>query len=170
MNFFEITRLHSGQMRLSKERIDLYYMMVQLCDEISPVLELRGNFVTLCLREDLVICADPDKMARVFGNLLKNASAYSYPNTEITVSAEETETQVVLSFQNKGKTIPPEKLPLLFDKFYRLDGSRTSDTGGTGLGLAIAQEIVILHGGTIQALSGEETVTFRLRLPRERLC
>ncbi len=168
--FFEITRLHSGQMRLSKERIDLYYMMVQLCDEISPVLELRGNFVTLCLREDLVICADPDKMARVFGNLLKNASAYSYPNTEITVSAEETETQVVLSFQNKGKTIPPEKLPLLFDKFYRLDGSRTSDTGGTGLGLAIAQEIVILHGGTIQALSGEETVTFRLRLPRERLC
>lgn len=163
--FFEITRFNSGQIQLTKERIDLYYMLVQLCDEVSPVLELHGNFVKLYLRENLIIRADPDKMARVFGNILKNAAAYSYPDTEIKISAEETDTYVTISFQNKGKTIPAEKISLLFDKFYRLDASRVSDTGGTGLGLAIAKEIVTLHGGTIRAESEKETVTFIVKLP-----
>lgn len=163
--FFEITRFSSGQMQLAKERIDLYYMLVQLCDEVSPVLEQHGNSVKLQVQEELTICADPDKMARVFGNLLKNAAVYSYPGTEITILAAASESQVTISFQNRGKTIPPEKLSQLFDKFYRLDASRVSDTGGTGLGLAIAKEIVSLHGGAIWAESEKETVTFALRLP-----
>lgn len=163
--FFEITRFNSRQIQLSMEQIDLYYMMVQLCDEVSPVLEGRGNFVVLDLNEDLVIFADPDKIARVFSNIIKNAAAYSYPKTEIRICARKTEEDVLISFQNKGKTIPAEKLPLLFDKFYRLDSSRISDTGGTGLGLAIAKEILTLHGGEIQVRSERETVTFIVRLP-----
>lgn len=163
--FFEITRMNSGQMRLAKERIDLYYMLVQLCDEMSPVLESQGNRVVLDLKEDLAIFADADKMARVFGNLLKNAAAYSYPNSEITITALEKDGYVVISFRNRGRTIPAEKLPLLFDKFYRADAARESGTGGTGLGLAIAKEIILLHGGTIRAASEEETVTFLLSLP-----
>lgn len=163
--FFEITRLNTGQIRISRERIGLYYMLVQLCDEISPVLDANGNSVVLDLDEELVIYADPDKMARVFANMMKNAAAYSYPKTEIHISAKETDTDIIISFQNKGKTIPAEKLPLLFDKFYRLDSSRVSDTGGTGLGLAIAKEIISLHGGKIWAVGGEESVTFTVRLP-----
>lgn len=163
--FFEITRLNSGQIRLKKEKIDLYYMLVQLCEEVSPILDMHGNRAVLDMKEDLIICADPDKIARVFSNILKNAAAYSYQKTEIRISAKETDTHVVISFQNRGKTIPPEKLPLLFDKFYRLDTSRVSDTGGTGLGLAIAKEIVSLHGGTISAGSEGEVITFILRLP-----
>ncbi len=163
--FFEITRLNTGQIRISRERIGLYYMLVQLCDEISPVLDANGNSVVLDLDEELVIYADPDKMARVFANMMKNAAAYSYPKTEIHISAKEADTDIIISFQNKGKTIPAEKLPLLFDKFYRLDSSRVSDTGGTGLGLAIAKEIISLHGGKIWAVGGEETVTFTVRLP-----
>lgn len=163
--FFEITRLNSEEIQLSKQRIDLYYMLIQLCDEISPILEARGNRITLNLDENMVIFADPDKIARVFGNLLKNAAAYSYPKTEINILAERIDKYSVISFQNKGKTIPTEKLPLLFEKFYRADSSRVSDTGGTGLGLAIAKELVVLHGGTIQAVSEKETVTFILRLP-----
>ncbi len=163
--FFEITRMNSGQMQLAKERIDLYYMLVQLCDEMSPVLESQGNRVVLDLKEDLAVFADADKMARVFGNLLKNAAAYSYPNSEITITALEKDGYVVISFRNRGRTIPAEKLPLLFDKFYRADAARESGTGGTGLGLAIAKEIILLHGGTIRAASEEETVTFLLSLP-----
>ena len=68
-------------------------------------------------------------------------------------------------FQNKGDAIPAEKLPALFDKFYRLDEARISDTGGTGLGLAIAKEIILLHGGRIQASSENDTVTFTVELP-----
>lgn len=163
--FFEITRLNTGQIQLSKERIDLYYMLVQLCDEVSPILEAHGNSMVLDMNEDLAIYADPDKIARVFANIMKNAAAYSYPNTEVRISAKETDSDIMLVFQNKGKTIPPQKLPLLFDKFYRLDSSRISDTGGTGLGLAIAKEIISLHGGEIWAASENETVTFAVRLP-----
>lgn len=163
--FFEITRLNSGQIRLSKESINLYYMLVQLCDEMSPVLAVHGNTVALHLDEDMDICADPDKIARVFGNILKNAAAYSYPGSEIVITAEEADTHMTISFQNKGENIPEEKLSLLFHKFYRMDASRVSDTGGTGLGLAIAKEIVSLHDGEIRATSENETITFTLRLP-----
>jgi two-component system sensor histidine kinase VanS len=163
--FFEITRYNSQKIKLSQEPIDLYIMLLQLSDELSPVLSAHGNSVVLKADENLTVYADTDKLARVFSNILKNAAAYSYPNTEIRISAEETGQQITVSFQNRGKTIPSEKLSSLFDKFYRLDESRVSDTGGTGLGLAIVKEIVVLHGGTISASSENDTITFSVKLP-----
>lgn len=163
--FFEITRFNSKQIRLSKETVDLCYMLVQLSDELSPVFALRGNSVVLDVDEDLTIYADPDKIVRVFSNILRNAAAYSYSGTEIVISASERDEEVTISFQNKGNHISDENLSSLFDKFYRLDKARISDTGGTGLGLAIAKEIVILHGGSIRADSGDNTVTFTVCLP-----
>lgn len=163
--FFEITRYHSKQIKLKKQPVDLYYMLVQLRDEFLPSFSLRNNAVLLELDENIIIYADPKKIARVFGNILKNAVAYSYPNTEITISAIQKEQNTIISFQNKGKTIPAENLSSLFDKFYRLDEARISDTGGTGLGLAIAKEIILLHGGEIEAHSEQETVTFTVKLP-----
>lgn len=165
--FFEITRYNSRQIKLIKEPVDLYYMLIQLSDELSPVLAPHGNSVVLNADEDLTVCADPDKLARVFGNILKNAALYSYPDTKIIISASEADGQIVFSVQNKGNTIPKERLPSLFDKFYRLDKARMSDTGGTGLGLAIAKEIVILHGGSICAASENNTVTIIIRLPKD---
>lgn len=164
--FFEITRYNSNQIRLSKKPVDIYYMLIQLSDELSPVFELHGNSVVLDVDEDLVVCADPDKLVRVFGNILRNAAAYSDSGTEIVISSEEADGQVILSFQNKGNDIPADCLPLLFDKFYRSDKARISDTGGTGLGLAIAKEIVTLHGGSIYVSSGNHTITLTVRLPK----
>lgn len=164
--FFEITRFNSKQIQLAKKPIDLYYMLIQLSDELSPVFALRGNTVVLDIDENLTICADPDKLARVFSNIFRNAAAYSFPQTAIIVSAQETDEQLTLAFQNKGNTIPAEKLSSLFDKFYRLDKARTTDTGGTGLGLAIAKEIILLHGGSISAESADNTITFTIQLPK----
>ena len=163
--FFEITRYHSKQIKLKKQSVDLYYMLIQLRDEFLPSFSLRNNTVSLDFDENTTIYADPEKIARVFGNILKNAVAYSYPHTKITVSAIQAENHIVITFQNKGKTIPAEKLSSIFDKFYRLDEARISDTGGTGLGLAIAKEIILLHGGTIEAYSENETVIFTVKLP-----
>lgn len=165
--FFEITRYNSQQIALAWETVDLYYLLVQLTDELSPVLVARGNTVALRLDEDLTVRGDAEKLARVFGNILKNAAAYSDPHTEITVSAKRAERDVVIRFQNRGPDVPREKLEALFDKFYRLDQARSTGTGGTGLGLAIAREIVSLHGGVIRAFSGDHTVTFMVRLPGE---
>lgn len=112
-----------------------------------------------------MVVGNPEMLARVFNNLLKNAAAYSYPNTEITVTAKKTDHDVVITFKNQGATIPEEQLNSIFDKFNRLDNARMSDTGGAGLGLSIAKEIICLHGGEIVAQSNDETVAFTVRLP-----
>ncbi len=163
--FFEITRYNLQQILVQKEPVDLYYLLVQLTDELLPALEAHGNTVVLRAGESLQISGDADKLARAMGNVLKNAAAYSYPNTEILLSAEETADSVILRCTNRGKTIPKERLGLLFEKFYRLDEARTTSAGGAGLGLAIAKEIIALHGGTIFADSSDDAVTFTIILP-----
>lgn len=164
--FFEITRYNLQQISINKETIDLYYMLVQLSDELSPVLSANGNTVILNADENLNAFGDPDKLARVFNNVLKNAAAYSFPNTEISITAEEHENSIIISFENKGKTVPQDKLTAIFEKFYRMDEARTSYTGGAGLGLAIAKEIISLHGGSISADSENNTVVFTIVLPK----
>lgn len=164
--FFEITRYNLQQINITKETIDLYYMLVQLTDELSPLLSANGNTTVLNADENLTVSGDPEKLARVFNNVLRNAAAYSFSNSEIVISAEENDNSVIISFTNKGKTVPKEKLAVIFEKFYRMDEARTSNTGGAGLGLAIAKEIVTLHGGTITADSDNNTVTFTITLPK----
>lgn len=163
--FFEITRYNLQQIKLEKEQIDLYYMLVQMVDEFYPILSAKGNTAVLHANEDLSVCGDPMKLARVFNNILKNAAAYSFPNSEIIISAEKQDKQMVISFENQGPTIPAEKLSMIFERFYRMDEARSSDAGGAGLGLAIAKEIITLHGGTIIAESNESSTVFTVSLP-----
>lgn len=162
--FFEITRYNLQQIQLSKENIDLYYMLVQLSDELSPLLLTRGNTTVLKADENLTVCGDPDKLARVLQNVLKNAAAYSFPNTEILITAAQENDNIVVSVQNQGNTLSKENLDAIFEKFYRPDESRASNTGGSGLGLAIAREIVSLHGGTICAFSENNLFTIVITL------
>lgn len=163
--FFEITRYNTQQIKLTKTNVDLYYMLVQLVDEFYPVLTAKGNSAVLHAEETLTVYADSEKLARVFANILKNAAAYSYPNTEIVITAALQGDTLTVAFANQGPTIPAEQLPAIFDKFNRLDGARTSDTGGAGLGLSIADEIVRLHGGEISVHSERDTVSFTVALP-----
>lgn len=164
--FFDITRYNLHQIELEKENIDLSYMLRQMTDEFYPVLENHGNTVKLTASESITVSADPAKLARVFNNILKNAIAYSHPNTPIDIFADSDSKEIWISFTNSGKTIPPGKLESIFEKFYRLDESRSSNTGGAGLGLAIAKEIVTRHGGTIRAVSENNVTTFTVTLPR----
>ena len=163
--FFEITRFNAQQTELQKKDIDITYMLMQLADELTPILDVNRNTIRIDAADNLMVHGDPEKLARVFNNVLKNAASYSTANTEIIISAQEAENGVKIVFQNEGETIPPEKLERLFDRFYRVDESRRTQTGGTGLGLAIAKEIVLLHGGTISAESQNNTVTFTIFIP-----
>lgn len=164
--FFDITRFNLHQIYLEKEEFDLSYMLIQMTDEFYPILKNHGNTISVQTGENLMIRADSSKLGRVFNNILKNAITYSYRNTPINVIAESTESEVKISFSNTGKTIPRQKLDEIFEKFFRLDSSRASNTGGAGLGLAIAKEIVMLHGGTIIAASENEQTTFIVILPK----
>lgn len=163
--FFEITRYNLQQITLEQEQIDLYYMLVQMVDEFYPILSAKGNTAVLHANEDLSVCGDPMKLARVFNNILKNAAAYSFPNSEIIISAEKQDGQMIITFENQGPTIPEEKLSKIFERFYRMDEARSSNAGGAGLGLAIAKEIVTLHHGTITAESHENATVFTVSLP-----
>lgn len=163
--FFEITRYNFQQQQLTLETINLYYMLVQLTDEFYPLLQAHGNTIKLQAPTELTVYGDADKLARVFNNILKNAVAYSYPNTPICITAKIEEQNLEINFMNQGQTIRPQKLQSIFEKFFRLDSARASNTGGAGLGLAIAQEIVHLHGGEITASSADEITCFCVRLP-----
>ena len=163
--FFDITRYNLHEVSLEKECIDLSYMLNQIADEFYPVLQAHKNTVEVEVGDSLTVNADPNKLARVFNNIMKNAIAYSYVNTPIKIMAVVKDNSVWVSFTNSGKTIPKRKLESIFEKFYRLDDARSSNTGGAGLGLAIAKEIVVQHGGNITARSENEITTFVVELP-----
>lgn len=162
--FFEIIRNNSESAPLQKTKIDLYYMMVQIADELYPQLNSCGKRIENNISETVVLYGNPDKLARVFNNILKNAIAYSVDHSVITISAQERPGKTVIKFENEGD-IPKDKLQVIFDKFYRLDSSRLSATGGSGLGLAIAKDIVIRHGGDIKAESSNGVTVFSIELP-----
>ena len=162
---FEITKYNAHTVIIKKENIDLHCLIAQVIDEIYPTLSANGNTAVFTAEDNLSVNADPEKLARVFSNLLRNAASYSYPQTEITISAKRLEHDIQITFENRGKTIPQEQLNSIFEKFNRLDDARLSNTGGAGLGLSIAEEIIHLHGGKITASSQNETIDFVITLP-----
>ncbi len=163
--FFDITRFNLSTIPLEKEKMNLEFMLAQLADEFYPMLASCNRKAEVQVTPDLYVSADPDKLARVFNNILKNAIAYSYENTIIKIVAYPEHEKVVITFTNRGREIPEEKRNMIFEKFFRLDSARSSNSGGSGLGLAIAKEIVKAHHGTIAVTSKNETTTFTVVLP-----
>lgn len=177
--FFDITRFNLTALTLEKERISLSRMLEQMTSEFLPILSEKRLTWRTEIAPNVDLLCDPDKMERVFDNLIRNAVNYSYPDTEIRLSmrpswawppdpaADKADSPrcVLITVSNCGKTIPPDKLNRIFEQFFRLDSSRATDTGGAGLGLAISKEIVELHGGRICAASENESITFTVTLP-----
>ena len=160
-----IQREDDEQIVLEKEQLNLSFLLEQLADESYGVLKDKYLTCSVKTDDDLMVMGDPDKLARVFDNLLRNAIAYSYTDTEIEIEARAKGTDIVITFENQGHEIPEQNLKLIFEKFYRVDNARSSQTGGSGLGLSIAKRIVELHGGIIEATSDWERTTFTVVLP-----
>ena len=163
--FFDITRFNLTALSLNCEQISLSRMLEQIVSEFIPILNEKELSWKTEIAPDVDYYCDPDKLQRVFDNLLRNAVNYSYGGTQLFLSMGQTDNGIEIRIQNHGKTIPPDKLDKIFEQFFRLDSSRASVTGGAGLGLAIAKEIVGLHGGTIKAESENESITFTVALP-----
>ena len=158
--FFDITRYNLSNIQINKKEINLGYLLEQLIDECYPMLEERNLKCELMAKEKIKYLGDGDKLARAFGNLLKNAINYSYENTTIKIVLKKENENILISFKNKGEKIPEYKLDKIFEKFYRGDTSRTSSTGGSRLGLAITKEIIELHGGKITVKNDDEYIEF----------
>lgn len=163
--FFDITRYNLQNIELEPAETNLSFMLEQLADELYGVLQEKNLVCEVHVEENLVIYGDTDKLARVFDNLLRNAIAYCYNDTKIQIEAQMKGRDVEIVFTNQGDKIPGAMLQTIFEKFYRVDGARSSGTGGAGLGLAIAKEIVELHGGMIRAKSDDMKTQFIVNLP-----
>lgn len=162
---FDVARFNSEKIILEKEELNLNLMIEQIIDDFYPILNDLNKKINFKATKNLNIYADPDKLSRVFNNLIKNAINYSKDNTDIDINASKSNNEIIVSVTNKGKMIPKDKLDKIFENFYRIDESRTSKTGGSGLGLAISKEIVSLHGGRIKVTSDKDKTTFIVILP-----
>ena len=133
--------------------------------EFQPALAEKGLDLVLDLAPDVILFCDPDKLERVFDNMLRNAMNYSDRDAPIAVTLSRGAQEVVITVENQGPDIPPEKLARIFEQFFRLDASRSSASGGAGLGLSIAKEIVERHNVTIRAESKAHRISFSVTLP-----
>ncbi|WP_430510298.1 sensor histidine kinase [Gottfriedia solisilvae] len=146
-----------------------------ICDLLNSIKEklsgiLLEKNITLSVEciTDCYVNVDPQRINQVFQNLIMNSFQYAYSNSTITINIVQDHNYVQVSIQDEGVGIPPEDIPHIFKRFYRVDKSRTRSTGGTGLGLAIVKEIVELHNGSVSVKSelGVGT-TFIIRIPTE---
>lgn len=163
--FFDITRMDLDGGPGERRPIQLSMLLEQLTDEFYPLFAEKQLQCTIEIECHLVVPGDPDKLARVFDNVLRNAVSYSVPGGQVELTAQALRGAAQVVIRNEGLEIPEGELANIFRKFYRLDAARSSRTGGAGLGLAIAKEIVECHGGGIRAESNGRFTSFIITLP-----
>ncbi|KRN02911.1 Signal transduction histidine kinase [Levilactobacillus senmaizukei DSM 21775 = NBRC 103853] len=166
-DLFEYTKVRQTDTPLSLTKIDLAAMLAQLGASFELEAQKKGMTIgASSTPASLMMEADPEKLVRVFNNLVANALKYGDGGTEINLIAKRVNDQELeVRVTNDGPKIPKESLALIFERFYRVEESRSKETGGTGLGLAIAQSIVALHGGYIFVESDDDLTSFVIHLP-----
>ncbi len=163
--FFDISRMDLDSGPEEHSPIQLSMLLEQLADEFYPLFAEKELQCAVEIEHHLMVLGDPDKLARVFDNVLRNAVSYSIPGGQVYIQAQKADGQAQVTIRNEGLEIPEGELANIFRKFYRLDAARSSRTGGAGLGLAIAKEIVERHGGGIRAESNGRLTSFVITLP-----
>ena len=163
----ELTLAEAGSLPLELEEFELGELVERACDAVRPVAYEGGIDIKLRVQPGLWVKADKGRTRQVLGNILSNALRYSPPQSIIKVEVRAEGGEAVVSTADQGPGIPPEDLPHIFERFYKVDRSRNEE--GSGLGLAIAKAIVEAHGGRIWAESelGKGTkISFTLPLSR----
>ncbi|MEE9583074.1 MAG: ATP-binding protein, partial [Dehalococcoidales bacterium] len=157
----------TGQLRFQPRATDLKEVSSQVIDGFQTRLASKNIDVALEAPQDLPPAwADPDRTAQVVRNLLNNSFHYTPEGGTITVHLSPDPQGLTVSVIDSGSGIPSEDLPHVFDRFYRVDRSRTRGTGGSGLGLAIVKQLVEAQGGSLWAESTlDKGSTFAFRLP-----
>lgn len=165
-DLFEYTKVSQSNPHLTINTINVDSMLQQLAASFELEAKQKHFVITSqCTPKDLEITGDAEKIGRVFNNLITNALKYGNGGKNIFLSAKQINDTVIFEVANDGEKVPAEALGKLFDRFYRVESSRSKATGGTGLGLAIAQSIVEMHNGTIEAHSNDKRTSFVIQLP-----
>lgn len=151
-----------------KERIDLAPIVRSVVQQVQSEAKSRDVSIECQLQEPLELNASRDHIIQILLNLLTNAIRYNNPGGKVWVRAEARNDHIVIEVQDTGIGIPSSELPRIFERFYRVDKTRSRDIGGTGLGLSIVKHIVEAHGGRVEVESEYRVgSTFRVWLPRQ---
>ena len=164
-----LARSDAGKEQLNFEDVELKELITGLSANIEALAQDKGIKFTVDAKEDLTVSGDKVKLRQLFINILENAVRYTPADGNISVSLVEKDLNAVVSISDTGIGIPPEHLPHIFERFYRVDKARARADGGVGLGLAIAKIIAESHKGTITVSSevGKGT-RFLFRLPKNQ--
>ncbi|NMS91909.1 GHKL domain-containing protein [Clostridioides difficile] len=165
-DLFELTKMQNNTTRLNKTEINLVELLSQIVSQFEIYFKQEFMVSRVNFNEDkLIVKADPNKLVRVFENLMTNAMKYGKDGLYVDIVTEKKEDMAVVKVINYGEPIPVLDLPNIFDRFYRVEKSRNRNAGGSGLGLAITKNIVNLHGGEITVSSNKHQTVFEVQLP-----
>jgi two-component system heavy metal sensor histidine kinase CusS len=154
-----LARAESAGAQIRRERVDVGRELSVVCDFYEAAASERGVSLHIAPRGEVAADVDRTLLQRALGNLVENSLAHTPAGGSVTLSAERREAAVRIDVADTGSGIAPEHLPRLFDRFYRVDHSRSAGKGGTGLGLAIVKSIAELHGGLarVESVPGQGT-------------
>jgi two-component system, OmpR family, sensor histidine kinase BaeS len=148
----QVAVAEAGSLRLQRESVQVAELVGHTVASREMALRASGLELRIEIPEELPpVLADPQRIGQVLSNILLNAIRHTPEGGTITITARELEGSVEIAVSDTGTGIPEEQLPLVFDRFHRVDPSRSRETGGSGLGLTIARLLVESHGGRIVA-------------------
>jgi two-component system phosphate regulon sensor histidine kinase PhoR len=165
-----LSHIETGQIKMHFESIDLY----KLTEEVFEQFEGKADKKDVALRignppQKVIVYADWQRISQVMTNLISNAIKHSFDDSEVVVSFDVSKKYVTTSIRDFGEGIPPDHQARIFERFYRVDKSRSREKGGTGLGLAIVKHILDGHNTKPEVASSPgKGSTFSFRLPRVR--
>ena len=166
-DLFLLSKSDENQIALDCEPVDLRYLIEEVCKHIEIIASEKNIKVLIAYLEKVQVYGDPVRLRQMIWNVVVNGIKYTRPNGEVKISVQEKEDSALIIVQDNGIGISEEDLPLVFNRFYRVDKARSRQEGGTGLGLSICKFIVDAHKGAINIESklGEGT-KFKISLPK----
>ena len=166
-----LTRAEAGALNLNIESINLVELTQSRCEGLSTLAVPRRVVLQVKAQGQAIVMGDGDRLSQVLDNLLDNAIRHAPDGSTVTVNIQQEENEISCAVSDRGSGIPAQHLPLIFERFYRVDSSRARHTGGTGLGLAIVHSLISAQGGriTIDSVEGLGT-TITFWLPTDENC
>src|SRR5699024_5797291 len=158
-NLFDLAKMDQNNFVIKRERVNLYGLIQTVVGLVTPVFAKRNIMLSRKCSKVVVAYVDPGRLQQVLINILVNAKKHSTHGHQLTLEVTNDKHNTLITISNEGDVIRDEVLHYLFDRLYRVEKSRSRESGGTGLGLTNAKEIVEAHGGYITMFSERDKGT-----------
>ena len=149
----DLLLLARGELEVHKVPVNIEALLTEVVQNLMPFAKEYHVIINMKVQEGAVVLADERLLGIAFGNLIDNGIRYNRSGGSVEITVFGVDNGLTVQIQDTGEGIPSEELPRIFDRFYRVEKSRTRYRGGAGLGLAICEHIIKLHGGHIKASS-----------------